>query len=183
MFKLTAPGGKHAVQRQAAGHIAMSTPLMLIGVHGEAELQERLRVRLGGTMNLQYQIRVYTAAAAIGHSTHLSLVSLIFSSYLACLPALSPAKVEFGDRLALAGTAADPLALSANLLATCGLAPGAPGGPSPPSNAHKKAYLLALATCEFARAYLAPLPGRGRSYWRICEVSGTAETSSSRAPV
>ena len=44
MLKLTAPDGKHGPQREAAGRIAASTPLLLIGVHGEAELLERLRV-------------------------------------------------------------------------------------------------------------------------------------------
>ena len=46
LFKLTAPDGKHSAEREAAGRIAVATPLLLIGGHGEAELLERLRVCL-----------------------------------------------------------------------------------------------------------------------------------------
>ena len=90
---------------------------------------------------------------------------------------LSPSQVEFGDRLTLAGSAADPASLNANLLITCGLAPGGGGGgPTPPNSSHKKAYVLSLLTCELARASLAPLPGKGGGgcvwgiscgYWQV----------------
>ena len=81
---------------------------------------------------------------------------------------LSLSQVEFGDRLTLAGSAADPASLNANLLITCGLAPGGGGGgPTPPNSSHKKAYVLSLLTCELARASLAPLPGKGGGGLRV----------------
>ncbi len=48
VFKLAAPS-RSAAHRDAVGRIAVATPLLLIAdVQGEAELQERLKVRPGG---------------------------------------------------------------------------------------------------------------------------------------
>jgi hypothetical protein len=48
MFKLVAQDkGLVAAKHSAAvGQIAATTPLLFIGVHGEAELMERLKVRM-----------------------------------------------------------------------------------------------------------------------------------------
>lgn len=67
-------------------------------------------------------------------------------------------QAELGERLAHAGSAADPARLRSELLAAAGLAVGSSGGPTPPLEAAKKAYLLTVTTCEMARADLAPLP-------------------------
>eukprot|EP00967_Tisochrysis_lutea_P011049 scaffold12554_cov21-Tisochrysis_lutea.AAC.1 len=69
-------------------------------------------------------------------------------------------QVELGPRLARAGAAADPGALRASLLGTYGLS-AEPAGTMMPTEPAKRAHLLLVATCELARAALAPVPAPG----------------------
>ncbi|KAG1666312.1 hypothetical protein FOA52_004794 [Chlamydomonas sp. UWO 241] len=99
--------------------------------------------------------------AALGQIARATPVLLISEGGGGGPELLARLKVEFGDRLERAGLAADPARLRATLQSSYGLQPGASGGPPLPTDVYRKAYLIAIATCEAARATATPLPSAG----------------------